>query len=237
MKYLPLILLAFLVSCNDTLRSRSTIPHELTSTNELRSSAELKRGQILRTHINGSTLNPVHLNDDDSLVRHDVNKETIAVVLKIEGNKYYEYIETHDYEAGKVTKQVQLKFLPTLKSFKDETILSDNTVRQSGYNKTTLTPKSGVKVKFNQERVRTIDMDNFICNIDTETEETVVVLKDAKQVFTDFASVREETVCDGILNASEFASLNLSPIEFCDMTSEEQSCGQYNLNSLKNMKK
>lgn len=173
------------------------------------------------------------LNADDSLQRHEVSSEIIAVVLKIEGNKYYEYQEHYDYIAGKTSKKVLRKYVPSINDYKNDTVLADNTVRKTGYSKTTLEPASGVKVKFKQDLIRVVHLDDIVCKVDTDTEETVVVMRDGKQVFTDFASISEETSCDGILNAEEFSNLNLASIEMCDLTSEMSVCGQYNLNSLK----
>jgi hypothetical protein len=90
-----------------------------------------------------------------------------------------------------------------------------------------------VKVKFKQDVVKEINLKSIMCDITITNEEFAVVLVDGKALVTDYTSNSEKTNCDGILTSQEFQNIDLSSIQFCDYTSKDVECGQYNLNNLK----
>lgn len=223
---LPLAVLMVLVSCNGNSGSKNNTDKIIS---KYEASLAFKRG-IVSNEVDKGTTVDIKMNDQMtsfSLDLKQVNRKEKRIILKVDGDDVYTYVETN--EDGETSKEVVLEKSNPVKDLKE--VLDTKQGYISG-DQLILKVSSGVEEHEISAETDTImistfnvnasiNLNNPHCSSVADISQTTQ-LKNAgvlgKKVAT---SEHQITTCGPVLSDEQLKQIDLSNIEFCDDRNEE----------------
>lgn len=235
-----LFVTALMTSCNDSIRSRSTISQSST-TNAYTAKLAPKAGIVSNTYRTSNIEEFTQEGDDFEVVKKTQSAFVKMIVLKVEGNNVYKLYETRTGQSTSERK-VQLEYIDLnaeLKSLvkKNEAEITNSAIRiNMNYDST--------------ERTEPQFFNNMMISYDSQSEYEAIF--STNRPFCEFRSVLttnnnlyidgnfketavteiwENSTCGTELSSEQLQALDLSSVNFCNMITK-QKCEVNNLNSL-----
>lgn len=229
-KLLPLMVLATLVSCNDTMRSRSTISNNSNTVDRYSSSLTTKRGTVAYIKKQGSDFAVDFTRTSDMLATTPISTRTTSIIINVDGNKTYKHLTIENLVTKETTKKVMLEIENTHQELKE--ILDSGKGKVSGDNLllqySEEYPSSGDpelelirKSSFNA----TINLWMPHCDSKTQITTSGTLLINGEVDSTKNFQTTETSTCEKAYTDKQLRALSLNSIEFCSyQDGEEVEC-------------
>lgn len=226
-KLLPLSVLLTLVACNGG--SSSSKPNFEKIVQNYESNFVVERGMVSLTKTVGTEAN-IDINNDGTfnLVSKNVNREERNIVIKVEGNKVYKYIESKNLSDGTVSKSLELETNNASSELKE--ILSTGKGKLEG---DTLVMNSSDKSESDESGFHYVSNYSFnvrvnllkpFCETNGLINENIVANYNGVEKKLSTGQTMQGT-CEGKLAASQIKAIDLSKIEFCEeAANDEMDC-------------
>lgn len=229
-KLLPLIALITLVSCNDSLRSRSTISNNSNTVDRYSSGLSTKRGTVAYIKKQGSELAIDFTKSSDMLATTPVNIRTTSIIINVDGNKAYKHLTIENLITKETTKKIVLEIENTHQELKE--ILDSGKGKVAGDNLllqfSEEYPSSGdpeleiiKKSSFNA----TVNLWMPHCDSKTQITSSGTLIINGEVNSTKKFQTTEISTCEKSYSDKQLRALSLSSIEFCSYPNgEEEQC-------------
>lgn len=108
-KLLPLLVLASLVSCNDSIRSRSTLTNNDKTISQYSTAMTAQRGSVAYIKKQGSEFAVNFTRTNGLLETAPLNTRTTSVIINIDGDKIYRHLTIEDLITKQTTKKIVME--------------------------------------------------------------------------------------------------------------------------------
>lgn len=231
-KIFPLMVLITLVSCDDSIRSRSTLSNNESTIQKYSVSANAERGSVTNIRKQGSEFAVDFTKTSGLLTTYPINTKTTAVVIHIDGNKVYRHLTIVDLTTKEKTTKVVMEIENIQQEIKEildsgkGRIIGDNLVlRYSEEMPASEDTETEIvrKYAFNA----TVNLWKPHCDIKHQTDAAGTMIIngniDSKSSYKTF----ETSTCEKSYSMKQVSEIDLSSIEFCSYPNgEDQQCEQ-----------
>lgn len=205
-----------LVSCNDNMK-RSTIVNNEQVVDQYKAGLKVERGTVSVIDKSGSDITVDPHSNKMSVIK--VSERSKAVIIHVDGESVYRYIETKNNVNGTITKKVVHELMNPKREL--QTLLNSNHGILSGDH---LVIKG---INFDEDEAEsysidsstsytsTFNLNRTLCeSTNRETKETNFKNKDGEiQTYTTI--INETSVCETKYTNAQIKKINLKNIEYC----------------------
>ncbi len=229
-KLYPLIILASIVSCNDTMRSRSTIPNNTKTVGLYSSSLSTKRGTVAYIKKQGSDFALDFTKSSNMLGTTPLNTRTTSIIINIDGNRTYKHLTTEDLVTKETIKKVVMESENTQQELKEildsgkGKVVGDNLLLQYSEEM----PVSGdPEMEFIKKQSFNATVNLWMPHCDSKMQITSsgTLIINGEVNSTQKFQTTETSTCQRAYTDKQLRAIDLSSIEFCSYpNSEEEQC-------------
>lgn len=225
-KLFPLLALISLVSCDDSMRSRSTIANNESTIQKYSVSANAERGSVSYIRKDGGEFAVDFTKTSGILTMNPVNTRTTSVVIQVDGNKVYRHLTIVDLNTKEKTTKVvmeteniQQEIKEILDSGKGR-IIGDNLVLKYSEE---LPESDSIAKKYSINA--SVNLWRPHCDIKHQTDVAgILILNGEIDSKTNFKNI-ETSSCEKSYTLKQLREIDLSSIEFCTYPNgEDEQC-------------
>ncbi len=218
-KLLPLLVLTTLVSCNDTIRSRSIINNNDKTISQYSSALPAQRGTVALIRKQGSEFAVDLTKTSGLLTTTPVNTRTTSVVINIDGNKIYKHLTIQDLNTKLTTtmvvmenENIQQELREILDSGKGR-VIGDNLVLKFSEEM----PSEGGEVQYAKKLSfdATVNLWRPHCDSKTQIKATGSIFINGELDSTKNYVTTDISTCEQNYTDKQLKALDLSSIEYC----------------------
>ncbi len=229
-KLLPLMILATLVSCNDSMRSRSTIANNGNTVDRYSSSLSTKRGTVAYIKKQGSDFAVDFTKTSHMLATTPINTKTTSIIINIDGNKTYKHLTIENLVTKETHKKIVMESENTQQELKEildsgkGKVVGDNLLLQYSEEM----PASGdseMELIKKQSFNATVNLWMPHCDSKMQITSSGTLLINGEVNSTQKFQTTETSTCQQAYTDKQLRAIDLSSIEFCSYpNSEEELC-------------
>lgn len=226
-KLLPLLILATLVSCNDSLRSRSTIVNNENTVDRYSSGLTTKRGTVAYIKKQGSEFAINFLKTSDMLATTPINTRTTSIIINVDGNRTYKHLTIENLVTKETTKKVVLETENTQQELKEildsgkGRVVGDNLLLQFS-EEFPASENSELELIRKDSYNATLNLWMPHCDSKTQITTSGTLLINGEINSTKKFQTTEISVCEKAYTDKQLRALNLSSIEYCSLQDGEE---------------
>lgn len=226
----PLLILATIVSCNDTSRTRSTITNNDKVISQYSSALVAQRGTVATLKNQGSEF-AVNLTKTNGLLETTpVSTRTTSVIINIDGNKIYKHLTIQDLITKQTTKKVvmdnenvQQELKEILDSGKGRVIGDNLSLKYSEEMPASEDDEFEMMTKFTFEA--TVNLWRPHCDSKSQISATGTMMINGNVDSTKSYVTKETSTCEKTYTDKQLKAIDLSSIEFCSYPNgEDEQC-------------
>lgn len=227
-KLFPLFILATLVSCNENMMKRSTIVNNNETVQKYQSGLKIERGTVSNTQKAGNELAMDFVNNKVTTTK--VSERSKSVIVHVDGDNVYRYVETKNNLTGELTKKVTLDITNPEKELKDllnsnKGMLSNDTLIMKGTNFNERDIEQMFKIVSAESYTSSFNLNKSQCESTNQiTTENKIVHPNGEEL-TITTSINETATCGPKYNNKQLKAINLKSIMYCSVDDEtEEDC-------------
>lgn len=223
-KLIPFAMLATLVACNGG--DGSSKPNFEKSIQKYESTLIVERGTVSNVITSGSELS-IDLSEV-KLSTNPINKKEKSIIIKVDGDDVYTYSEETDLLNNETTRKVTLEIMNPQKELlevlnkKMGSIVGDNLVMKGSDSSNSEMSESieiGTRYTFNA----VVNLLKPMCEGNSQVVSKASLFENGKLKNSVSASQNEVSTCGTKLTDSQIKKIDLTDVEFCDESNEEES--------------
>lgn len=222
---LPILLLATLVSCNENMK-RSTIVNNDSVVNQYKSGLKVDRGIVAIVDKAGTE--PSVDQENKKLISNRVSERSKSIIIHVDGDNVYRYVEVKNNISGSMTKKVILENMNPEQELKD--ILNSNHGLISG--DLLVLKNSGMdeyqdnNYSYNSVVNNTLsfNLNHSLCDYTTRVTQDASLKYVELDEQTISTTVNETAVCGQKYNLKQIKDINLKNILFCSDNDGNETC-------------
>lgn len=220
-RLLPLIALVTLVGCENVKRSTIT-KEQAPETQKYEQALAVKRGTVAIIDKAGTDFALDF--SQAKLLTTPVSERQVSVVIHVDGDEVYNYIETKNNITGETSRKVIMTTIDAAKDLQEliasgKGSISGDMLIMTGSMKSK-SEESNFFFETKTDYRATVDLNQAHCS-STNNVTTEGTVKINSEVSTAVANMRETSVCEKSYNNRKLRMIDLKSIEFCMETEDK----------------
>lgn len=226
-KIIPLLFLATLVSCNENMR-RSTIVNNTETVQKYSSGLKVERGIVSNSQKAGTEL--AFDAQSNKIITTKVSERSRSVIIHVDGESVYRYVETKNNLTGELSKKVTLEISNPEKELKDllnsnKGMLSNDTLILKGTNFDEQDIESAFKISSASTYTASFNLNKSQCEGTNQISTESKITNANGDEYTVNTTINETAQCGTKYTNKQIKAIDLKSITYCsEDDTEEDSC-------------
>jgi hypothetical protein len=217
-KLIPLMLLATLVSCNENMMKRSTIINNNETVEKYEAGLIVQRGIVSNSQKAGTDLAMDFVNNKITTTK--VSERSRSVIIHVDGDNVYSYVETTDNRTGSLSKKVVLDITNPQRELKEllnsnKGMLSNDTLILKGTNFGEKELQDTFKIVSAASYTSSFNLNKSHCESTNLVTTENRITNNAGEEIVINTQINETTSCGTKYTNKQLKEINLKSILYC----------------------
>lgn len=224
---IPFLLLATLVSCNENMR-RSTIVNNTETVQKYSSGLKVERGIVSNSQKAGTEL--AFDAENNKITTTKVSERSKSVIIHVDGDSVYRYVETKNNLTGELSKKVTLEISNPEKELKDllnsnKGMLANDTLILKGTNFDEQDIESAFKISSASTYTSSFNLYKSQCESTNQIATESKITNANGDEYTVNTTTNETALCGAKYTDKQIKAIDLKSITYCSVDdTEEENC-------------
>lgn len=233
-----------LISCNDSIRSRSTISQQKTSgTEKYQANLKPEAGTVINEFINGESVSFKFEEDTIEAIKNPFSSFRKIIFLKVDGSNIYKLVETKISGSAAINRKVVLESVDLNSEIIDlkrkglaevtgSKLLINMNLSRNQLQEGQSVNNQMVHYQTQSNYQAVFNLNSPHCEYRTTLVTTTELILDGAVADTAETEETQHGQCGNMMSLDDLKRIDLTAIQFCDNRTKTQKCTLMNLNNL-----